>query len=78
LIVGSVSTWSTFHRSRFRQDFLANWSASTCPKKMEAIARLKLAHIPNRRFSKADILEVFEHESTPFDSVISTYTVHHL
>ena len=47
-------------------------------EKMEAIARLKLAHIPNRRFIKADILEAFEHVNPPFDSVISTYTVHHL
>ncbi|MGA8655391.1 MAG: class I SAM-dependent methyltransferase [Chthoniobacterales bacterium] len=47
-------------------------------ERMEAIARKKLAHIPNRRFIKADILEVFEHENRPFDSVISTYTLHHL
>jgi putative AdoMet-dependent methyltransferase len=47
-------------------------------EKMEAIALLKLSHIPNRRFIKADILEVFEHVNPPFDSVISTYSVHHL
>lgn len=47
-------------------------------EQMEAIARLKLAHIPNRRFIKSDILEVFESERTTFDSVISTYVVHHL
>lgn len=47
-------------------------------EQMEAVARSKLAHVPNRRFIKADLLEEFEKESTPFDSVISTYTVHHL
>jgi putative AdoMet-dependent methyltransferase len=47
-------------------------------EQMEAIARRKLAHIPNRRFIKSDILEVFDLERTPFDSLISTYTVHHL
>src|SRR5260221_12984984 len=31
-----------------------------------------------RRFIKADILEVFDYESAPFDSVISTYAIHHL
>jgi putative AdoMet-dependent methyltransferase len=45
---------------------------------MEAIARSKLGHIPNRRFIKADILEVFDCERAPFDSIISTYAVHHL
>ena len=47
-------------------------------EEMEAIARSKLGHIPNRRFIKADILEVFDCERAPFDSVISTYAVHHL
>lgn len=47
-------------------------------ERMEAIARKKLAHLPNRRFIKADILEAFEHNNRPFDSVISAYTVHHL
>jgi putative AdoMet-dependent methyltransferase len=47
-------------------------------EQMEAIARLKTAHVPNRRFIKGDILEVFEHENAAFDSVISTYAVHHL
>jgi putative AdoMet-dependent methyltransferase len=47
-------------------------------EQMEAIARSKLGHIPNRTFIKADILEVFDSESAPFDSVISTYAVHHL
>jgi putative AdoMet-dependent methyltransferase len=47
-------------------------------EQMEAIARSKSAHIPNRRFIKGDILEVFDYESAPFDSVISTYAVHHL
>jgi len=47
-------------------------------EQMEAIARSKLSHIPNRRFIKADILEVFDYERAPFDSVISTYAVHHL
>jgi putative AdoMet-dependent methyltransferase len=45
---------------------------------MEVIAGSKLGHIPNRRFIKADILEVFDCERAPFDSVISTYAVHHL
>jgi putative AdoMet-dependent methyltransferase len=47
-------------------------------EQMEAIARSKLGHIPNRRFIKADILEVFDCERAPFDSIISTYAVHHL
>ena len=47
-------------------------------KQMEVIAGSKLGHIPNRRFIKADILEVFDCERAPFDSVISTYAVHHL
>jgi putative AdoMet-dependent methyltransferase len=47
-------------------------------EQMETIARSKLAHIPSRRFVKADILEVFDCETAPFDSVISTYAVHHL
>jgi putative AdoMet-dependent methyltransferase len=47
-------------------------------EQMEAIARSKLGHIPNRRFIKGDILEVFDCERAPFDSVISTYAVHHL
>lgn len=46
--------------------------------RMEAIARKKSGHLPNRRFIRADILEVFEHEFGPFDSVISAYSVHHL
>jgi SAM-dependent methyltransferase len=46
--------------------------------RMEAIARKKSAHPPNRRFIRADILEVFEHEFGTFNSVISAYTVHHL
>jgi putative AdoMet-dependent methyltransferase len=47
-------------------------------EQMETIARSKLAHIPNRRFIKADILEVFDYESAPFDSIITTYAIHHL
>ena len=47
-------------------------------EQMEAIARSKLAHIANRRFIKADILQVFDHEGAPVDSIISTYAVHHL
>src|SRR5258708_21158940 len=47
-------------------------------ERMEAIARSKLGHIPNQRFIKTDILEVFDYESAPFDSVISTYAIHHL
>jgi putative AdoMet-dependent methyltransferase len=47
-------------------------------EQMEIIARSKLAHLRNRRFIRADILEVFDHERAPFDSVISTYAVHHL
>ena len=45
---------------------------------MEAIGQKKSAHLPNRRFIRADILDVFELEFGPFDSVISAYTVHHL
>ena len=47
-------------------------------EQMEVIARSKLGYIPNRRFIKADILDVFDYEHAPFDSVISTYAVHHL
>jgi cyclopropane fatty-acyl-phospholipid synthase-like methyltransferase len=47
-------------------------------EQMETIARSKLAHITNRRFIKADILEAFDYKSAPFDSIISTYAVHHL
>jgi putative AdoMet-dependent methyltransferase len=45
---------------------------------MEAIAKRKVRHLSNRRFIKADILEVFTQELGEFDAVISTYTVHHL
>jgi putative AdoMet-dependent methyltransferase len=47
-------------------------------EEMETIARSKLGHIANRRFIKADILEAFGYERAPFDSIISTYAVHHL
>jgi putative AdoMet-dependent methyltransferase len=47
-------------------------------EQMEAIARSKSVHIPNRRFIHADILEVFDYGSAPFDSIISTYAIHHL
>jgi putative AdoMet-dependent methyltransferase len=45
---------------------------------MEAIAKPKVRHLTNRRFIKADILEVFTQGLREFDVVISTYTVHHL
>jgi putative AdoMet-dependent methyltransferase len=45
---------------------------------MEAIARPKVSHLTNRRFIKADILEVFARQFGPFDVVISTYAIHHL
>jgi putative AdoMet-dependent methyltransferase len=45
---------------------------------MEAIAKPKVRHLTNRQFIKADILEVFAQELGKFDTVISTYSVHHL
>jgi putative AdoMet-dependent methyltransferase len=47
-------------------------------EKMEAIARAKVSHLTNRRFIKADILEVFASQLSLFDVVISTYAIHHL
>jgi putative AdoMet-dependent methyltransferase len=45
---------------------------------MEAIATSKLRHLADRRFIRADILDVFTQELGYFDAVISTYAVHHL
>jgi putative AdoMet-dependent methyltransferase len=47
-------------------------------EQMEIIARSKLVHFTNRRFMQSDILEVFDYQSAPFDSIISTYAIHHL
>jgi putative AdoMet-dependent methyltransferase len=47
-------------------------------EKMEAIAKPKVSHLTNRRFIKADILEVFAGGLGSFDAAISTYAVHHL
>jgi putative AdoMet-dependent methyltransferase len=47
-------------------------------EKMEAIAQPKLRHLTNRRFIKADILEIFAERLGLFDALISTYAVHHL
>ena len=38
---------------------------------MEAIAKRKVLHLTNRRFIKADILEVFTQELGEFDAVAS-------
>jgi len=46
--------------------------------RMEEIARLKSAHLKQRRFIAEDILQVFERPLGMFDRVISTYAVHHL
>jgi len=45
---------------------------------MEALAGPKTLHLKNRDFKKSDILQVFEQEIGSFDTVISTYTIHHL
>jgi putative AdoMet-dependent methyltransferase len=47
-------------------------------ERMETLARPKLVHVQNRRFIKADILEAFDYANASFDSVISTYAIHHL
>jgi putative AdoMet-dependent methyltransferase len=47
-------------------------------EKMEAIAQPKLRHLTNRRFIRADVLEVFAKRLGLFDVIISTYAVHHL
>lgn len=44
---------------------------------MMALARPKLAHLPDVRFVQADLLEFFDQPHT-FDRLISTYALHHL
>ena len=46
--------------------------------RMEAIARTKLAHLPQRRFAAADLLEYFDADRGGFDIVLSSFAIHHL
>lgn len=45
---------------------------------MEALSVEKVARFSNRRFIKDDVLAVFERDLGRFDSIVSTYTLHHL
>ncbi len=45
---------------------------------MEELAVLKTKHLKNRVFFENDILAIFEEDIGFFDTVISTYTIHHL
>lgn len=47
-------------------------------EQMTEIAKPKLKHLKNVSFAINDILEYFEVETSKFDVIISTYTIHHL
>ena len=47
-------------------------------EKMEELALAKGARFPNRKFIKDDVLAVFDRNLGCFDSIVSTYTLHHL
>lgn len=47
-------------------------------EEMEILALPKIQHLKCRLFRKSDILEIFEENIGVFDTVISTYTIHHL
>jgi putative AdoMet-dependent methyltransferase len=46
--------------------------------KMIEVAKLKLTHLPKLSYVQADLLEDFDDDPPLFDTIISTYAVHHL
>lgn len=47
-------------------------------EKMETLLLEKITHSGERSFIKDDVLAVFDRDIGSFDSIVSTYTVHHL